>query len=334
MSKPLRILVSRTDAIGDVILSLPLAGILKADDPACYIGFMGKSYTQSIIECCSAVDCFVDVADFLKVDNRTIQKEWDVIIHVFPRKDIALKAKKAGIKLRIGTRNRLYHLFTCNKLVALSRRNSVLHEAQLNTKLLEPLGIRKAWKLDELSGLIHFDTISELSMKWKALLQPGKKHIILHPKSQGSAREWGLGNFSQLIRILPKNQYQVFISGTAKEREAMDPLFEAVGDQVTDLTGQMNLNEFIAFINACDALVAASTGPLHIAAALGKVAIGLYPPIRPMHPGRWAPIGPHAQALVLEKDCEDCRKAPQACTCIQSIGAIEVLSVLEAMERS
>ena len=310
-----------------------MAGIIKAHDPACYICFMGKGYTKSIIECCSSVDRFVDVEDFLKADGNSLQKEWDVIIHVFPRKDIAQKARKAGIKMRIGTRGRLYHLLTCNKLVALSRRNSALHESQLNTKLLGPLGIHKDWSLDELAGLTNFKIISELPSKWNTLLQPGKRHIILHPKSQGSAREWGLDNFIQLIRILPKDRYQVFISGTEKEREALGPLFAAVGDHVTDLTGQMNLDEFIAFINACDALVAASTGPLHIGAALGKVAVGLYPPIRPMNPGRWAPIGPHAKALVLEKDCEDCRKDPQSCSCIQSISAMEVVMVLDTMNK-
>ncbi|MBK7669733.1 MAG: hypothetical protein IPJ32_21845 [Sphingobacteriaceae bacterium] len=32
----------------------------------------------------------------------------------------------------------------------------------------------------------------------------------------------------------------------------------------------MTLKQFISFINNADALVAASTGPLHIASALGK----------------------------------------------------------------
>lgn len=38
-------------------------------------------------------------------------------------------------------------------------------------------------------------------------------------------------------------------------------------------------------------MVASGTGPLHLAAALGINAIGLFPTIRPIHPGRWQPIG-------------------------------------------
>ena len=324
MSHPRRILISRTDAIGDVVLTLPLAAILRRHFPDAVIGFLGKSYTRPVIECCSAIDRFADVDDFLQENVHTLRKEWDSIIHVFPRKDIARKALLAGIPQRIGTSGRLYHWLTCTKLLRLSRRHSDLHEAQLNTKLLVPFGITGDFTKEELGALYSFNKIQPLPAELSVLLLPGKRHIILHPKSQGSAREWGLDRFISLIRLLPKDKYQVFISGTAAEGDMLTPLFDAVGDSVTDITGRMNLGAFISFIAACDALVAASTGPLHIAAASGKAAIGLYPPIRPMHAGRWAPLGNNAIALSLQKDCSDCRSAIQDCVCIRSIAATEV----------
>jgi ADP-heptose:LPS heptosyltransferase len=60
---------------------------------------------------------------------------------------------------------------------------------------------------------------------------------------------------------------------------------------IQNAIGQFDLAQYISFIHACDALIAASTGPLHIAAALEKHAIGLYPPERPINPERWGPIG-------------------------------------------
>ena len=45
---------------------------------------------------------------------------------------------------------------------------------------------------------------------------------------------------------------------------------------IIDLTGKLSLQQYISFINAANGLVAASTGPLHIAAALNKKAIGLF----------------------------------------------------------
>jgi heptosyltransferase-3 len=87
----------------------------------------------------------------------------------------------------------------------------------------------------------------------------------------------------------------------------------------------LELPEFIAFIAAADGLVAGSTGPLHLAGALGRHALGLYPPIKPMHPGRWGPLGPHAEYLVFDRpDCQDCRAQPADCTCIKAIEAAAV----------
>lgn len=328
ITTPRRLLVSRTDAIGDVVLTLPLATLLRQRFPEAKIGFMGKQYTRAVIECCSAVDEFVDVDDFLKA--KRLASSWDAIIHVFPRQAIALHAWRAGIRLRIGTSSRPYHWMTCNKLVTLSRRHSPLHEAQLNAELLAPLGIEPPASQAAFGSLYAFDRLPPLPASFAALLQPGKRHIILHPKSQGSAREWGLAHFEELIRLLPATRYQFFISGTPADAVSLQPLLRTVGDRVTDITGKMDLRTFIAFIAACDALVAASTGPLHIAAALGKQTIGLYPSIRPMHAGRWGPLGPEAQALYYKADCQDCREEPEACYCIKRIEAAQVAELLAA----
>jgi ADP-heptose:LPS heptosyltransferase len=141
--------------------------------------------------------------------------------------------------------------------------------------------------------------------------------LVLHPKSRGSAREWGLENFSELIRLLPQDRFKVFISGTAAEGALMESLFRD-HPFITDLTGRLSLGELVAFLARVDGLVAASTGPLHLAAALGIHALGIYPPIRPMHPGRWSPVGRRAKFFVKNIDCAACRKTSD-CTCIRGI---------------
>jgi ADP-heptose:LPS heptosyltransferase len=70
--------------------------------------------------------------------------------------------------------------------------------------------------------------------------------------------------------------------------------FHLFHHQAVDLCGRLSLDEYITLISSSYALVAASTGPLHIAAACGIRAIGLYSPMRPIHPGRWKPIGKQA----------------------------------------
>ncbi|MBK7649485.1 MAG: hypothetical protein IPJ20_00350 [Flammeovirgaceae bacterium] len=69
--------------------------------------------------------------------------------------------------------------------------------------------------------------------------------------------------------------------------------------------------------------MACSTGVLHLAASLGVYTLGLYSPMRPIHPGRWMPVGRKATYLALRKDCNLCRKST-TCACIESISVDEV----------
>ena len=331
---PKTLLISRTDSIGDVVLTLPMAGALKKLFPDVKILFLGRTYTKDVVECSEYVDKFVnwDTIENLPDESKKIEKlkalKADAIIHVFPRPEIARLAKKAGIKIRIGTTGRVYHLSTCNYPVRFTRRRSELHEAQLNLKLLKPFGYNTISELNEISQYYGFSKIPTLEEKFNQLINPNRINLILHPKSKGSAREWGLDNFNELIKLLPDNRYQIFLSGTQAEGKLFREKLNLEQENVTDISGTMSLKQFIAFIAHCDGLIAASTGPLHIAAATGIVALGIFPPIKPMHPGRWAPIGDRAGFLVKETECNDCRKGG-SCHCMTDITSGQVKQKLE-----
>ena len=322
-------LISRTDAIGDVVLTLPVAGKLKQLFPDCRVVLIGRTYTAPVAAACPWVDDFLNLDDLVKKPQPAqvaALRAYDAaaILHVFPSTVLARLALKARIPIRIGTRNRWRHWLTCNRLVALSRRHSTLHEAQLNLQLLQPLGFAEILSPPEVARLVRLLPTEPLPASFRHLLdarEAGQLNLILHPRSRGSAREWGLDHFGQLARLLHEAGHRVFITGTAAEgAELADWLAQHAPFLAADLTGQLSLPQLLSFIAAADGLVAGSTGPLHLAAALGRHALGLYPPIRPMHPGRWAPLGAHAEFAVFHKpNCEDCRTQPAACTCIRAI---------------
>jgi heptosyltransferase-3 len=304
---PARLILSRTDSIGDVMLSLPMAFAIKRKFPNCELIFLGRTYTGPVIELCSAVDKFENYDQWEKrsADDRiTYLKslQADVFVHVFPKKEIAKLAKQAGIPMRIGTSHRAYHLLTASHRPSFTRRDSDLHEAQLNMELLLPIAVDEVPTLAEMGIEYMFpkETIQVQSEEHKALLSTGKINVVLHPKSKGSAVEWGLENFSALIHLLPPERCAVFITGTAAEGEMVIGKLPFELPHVHNMTGRMSLDELIQFIGGADTLVAASTGPLHIAAACGIQAIGLYADRRPIHPGRWAPIGPKAMAITYD----------------------------------
>lgn len=302
MRSPEHIILSRTDSIGDVMLTLPMAGLIKQRMPGTRITFIGRRYTLPVLRCCAHVDEAIALDDLREggaeaAVARLRALRADAFVHVFPQRELADWARRAGIAVRVGTSHRWWHWLTCNRRVAFSRRRSTLHEAQLNIRLLEPFGLGEPPPLDALSALSGFDPPAP-DETVRALLRPGLRQVILHPLSQGSAVEWGLDRFKELIRLLDPARHRVIVTGTKAEAERYRPMLDGAGAHVTDAGGLLSLQQLIALVGACDALVAASTGPLHIAAACGKRAIGLYSPQPPIHPGRWGPIGPDARALV------------------------------------
>ena len=308
-----------------------MTGILKKNFPSCKIFFLGKKYTKPVIDCCEHVDEFIDWDELSTRSEEEQIKfissiEAEAIVHVFPNRKIAALAKAAKIPERIGTSHRWFHWFTCNELPNIGRKRSGLHEAQLNIKLLASLNLKTTYGLNEVNSFYGFKNTKQVPPEILDLIDKQRKNVILHPRSRGSAREWGLGNFSRLIEKLPEDKFNIFISGTKEEGEMMKDLIKN-NSRVHDLTGKLTLPELIAFIDACDSFVAASTGPLHIAAALGKKTIGLYAPMRPIHPGRWAPVGKKASFLTLDRNCNACRRNNN-CKCIKKISASDVASRL------
>ncbi|MBA3664114.1 MAG: glycosyltransferase family 9 protein [Bacteroidetes bacterium] len=308
-----------------------MAGLIKKYFPKSKIIFLGRTYTKDVIALSEHVDEFLNYDELEKLDKKN-QKlllrevHADVIIHVFPKKRIAFLARSV-VPLRVGTTNRLYHWLTCNKLIRLSRKNSYLHESQLNLKLLDFLKINTEVPLKEIYNYYGFNKVPALDPVYTSLIDKNKFNVILHPKSKGSAKEWGLENFSKLIDLLNVQKYQVFISGTAEDGKLMQDFLHAF-PRVINLTGKLSLQQFIAFIAECDSLVAASTGPLHIAAALNKKAIGLFSTKRPIHPGRWMPLGKDAHYVVFDENCERCFNN-EDCDCIRKINPQQVVDLIE-----
>ncbi|MBX2841528.1 MAG: hypothetical protein KTR26_07135 [Flammeovirgaceae bacterium] len=294
-----KVIISRTDNLGDVILTLPLTGFLKLKYPELNILFIGKKYTESIINTSQNVDEFLDREEIIKTGKLP---DADAIIFVFPDKDLASIAKKSKIKTRIGTSHRLFHWLFCNKLINFSRKKSDLHEAQLNFKLFKGLNLETEVQQEDLAQFFNLKAKPLQNPEVEKLINPEKTNLILHPKSKGSAREWPMESYQNLVEHLPKDKFNFFISGTHDEglkiKAENNEIFGL--ENVIDITGKFSLEEFISFIDLTQGLIACSTGPLHIAAGLGKFALGIYPSNRPMHPGRWAPIG--EKATFIEAD--------------------------------
>ena len=313
MISPQHIIISRTDNIGDVVFTLPIATLLKQHYPNCIVSFLTRDYVQSIVTACFDVDHFISWDELKNLSSfegaaflKTLQA--DTLLHVFPNKKIAKLAKLANIKTRIGTSHRWYHWLTCNKRVNFSRKDSLLHEAQLNLKLLEPFAINTDITVDDLQFLLRLVKAYDISSVVGNLLVTEKFNLVLHPLTNGNTKEWSLEKFSALIQILPSEHFNIILTGMEKERGHLQSLLTAFPD-IKDAIGNLSLAEFMQLLSHAGGIVANSTGPLHIGAALGIHALGLYPTEKGKDEGRWGPLGKQTQ--VLSADDMDSISVPQ-----------------------
>lgn len=325
-----RVLICRTDNIGDVVLTLPLAGYLKQIHPALQIDFLVRAYAAPVVRQCRFVDNVRTLEDNDDLPRMFADGAYDTVIFAYPNRRLAKAARRARVANRVGTSHRLFHLLTCNRLAHFSRVRSPLHEAQLNFELLKPLGIHHVPTLAEIPALYGL-TAPRLA-EAEALAAHAPFNLIVHPKSNGNGREWPLARYQELARLLQLEAgVCLWVTGSAAEGELLAR--QAPGllalPNVRNLCGRFDLAGLMALIGVADCLVASGTGPLHMAAALGQPVIGLFPPIKPIDPARWGAVGSQARSLCAANTCATCTGV-EACTCMEAISAADVASAVMA----
>ena len=327
------VLISRTDSIGDVVLTLPICVWIKEKFPTAKIIFLGNTYTKPVIECLPQIDEILEWAEMEKMPEShkidlIVSKKIDVCIHVFPRKEIASLIKKAKIETRIGTSHRAFHLLSCNVRLGFSRKKSDFHESQLNFELLRPFGLHQLPTLEEIAAWMKSFKCKDVPLPENVqaeLAKPTKK-VILHTKSNGSAMEWPIEKYAIVANDLLERGFSVIFTGTEKDGVYIRT-FIPNHENCIDTTGKLTLDQLILLISKCDTLVACSTGPLHLAGILGLQTIGLYSNRRPIHPGRWKAIGENVQIIVDDENKEESKIKPSM-NSIEKIESSKVLALI------
>jgi len=322
------IIISRTDAIGDVCLTLPSIGWLKSTYPEWRVTLLVNAYAAPVAQACNWVD---SVAVLPAEMDTAALSYWlkdmhaDQIVHVFPNRKIAKASKLAGITKRSGVWGRIYHWFYCNEFVWMSRARSPMHEAQLNLLLL--------------SKLLKHDCPDAVSIRAQAVvwsgMKPAKKNlsdlskdIVLHPYSRGHGREWPTQYFAELAQLMVKSGWRPVVAGTAIDAIQFESHQHLFPPETNVMFGKESLADYLSRISESAGLVASSTGPLHIAAAMGKPSIGIYAPKARIDKRRWGAIGPATRNLQHGVNCQT-RGSNRDCQCMRQIKPAEVWDALQ-----
>lgn len=335
------VLIVRTDRIGDVVLTLPMLPVLRSHLPSCRITMLVRPYTSELIAGTAGLD---QILHYEERDGRKSlwqmlaelrSQKFDLVLVSHPRFRIALLLFLAGIPVRVGSGYRWYS-FLFNRKVFEHRKTAEKHEAEYNISLLRALGIEEqkvphvALPVPEEARRKALAELSDLG------ISAAGRFVVLHPGSGGSARDWSPERFGELAKRLSDQGVAVVVSGDRSEAALVYKVVQCSRGSAKALAGRLSLKELAAFLSLAGAFVSNSTGPLHIAAAVGTPVVALYPPIRECSPRRWGPLSDKKKVFTADNMlCPRCQGGPcQGNDCMDQITVDDVCSAVLGFLRS
>ncbi|MEW6516988.1 MAG: glycosyltransferase family 9 protein [candidate division FCPU426 bacterium] len=302
--QPRRWLVCRTDALGDSLLALPVAAAIKRLVPGSHVACLVSDYTREIFAGHPDVDevlayeaegAHAGRRGFRRLVELIASRKFDAGLLVFPDARVSWAVWRAGVRQRVGTGRRLWSwLYTTR--VPHSRAKAERHEADYNLDLLRALGLSPVLEPPRLSARPEDLAWAQADLRQRGL-EGGQRLVVIHPGGRGSSANWSLENYRQLAGLLLADpDTRVLVTGAGLEQERNAAVFAAAWV----LRETIRMPQLAALIARADAVVAGNTGPAHLAAALGRPVVALYPSAGVTGQVRWRPLGERVEVLGLD----------------------------------
>ena len=335
-----RILVTRTDRIGDVILSLPAIKAMRKAFPDAYIAVMVQPRIDDILKGNPNIDEVI-VYDKNKKHKGILKnlgfikglrsKKFDMVLNLHSTKRINLLCFLAGIPRRIGyARGKADFLLTDK--IEYTKKLGEKHEAEYSLDILRYLGINP--EFSNPSICVQQEDVEKAGEMLKSLgINNGEKFVILHAGASCKSKMWPLENFAKTGDMLIENlKIKVMINLAPGQVDLGEKVRGMMKNKPVFFCDPTTLGELAALFKKANLVISNDSGPAHIAAAVGCPVISIFGRSQlGLSPVRWRPLG--AKALAIHKDigCTEClaHDCKKGFLCLKSISAQEVFEKAE-----
>lgn len=334
---PKRVLITCPHNLGDLVAKIPALRLLKEHYPKCELWIMVRPYIMDLAKSLNLFDEVLDFESFFNRASEAIVKDLksfqiDTLVHLLSvaakqGPDVVAFANEAKIPYRIGNYKRSRATLFKTKNMGLTHNLRVdriikdKHEFEWNLLFLQFFGIDTSLSIDQMDP--YLNTSIEIQPTINQYLKPDRFNLIIHPGSNGNAKEWPEQSYIELIKSLDTNKFNILLTGSQSEAYR----FHKLGKQhVTNLMGKLSLKELLSLIEKSDGIIAASTGPLHLASLFSKKTLGLFAFQENIGPKVWAPVGKNAGYLQSSSVCSACTNKLTdfnhfLCKCMEKIDA-------------
>jgi len=341
-----KILITRTDRLGDLVLALPVVDLLHRIRPDWALHLLiapGLEAVTAAQQGIAGVHTWRDDWPQDKLQSLVAAlaaERFDAVLMLQYRRELALMLRRAGIGPLWGPRSRISSWFLLRHGRRQGRSRSGRHEMDLNLELGCALAGLSGQETPRAMADVRHPRLqldpaqAAWGRNWRDEEAAGAERVaFIHPGSGGSALDWGPERFAAVANQLSSRKgTRVFMTGAAADAHLVRAAAEHLDRKVGVLLERFTLGQFMSVLAAGDLLVAPSTGPLHLAAALGAATIGLFPPAPVMSSLRWGQRGPLAVQVSPEVVC------PQKRVCVREkcplFNCLEQISPAAVAERA
>jgi len=338
-----RILIIRTDRIGDVILSTPVIKSLRKKFPQAYIAMMVAPHAKDIVEGNPYLDEVI-IYDkdskhrswwrTFKFASRLNKKKFDLAMILHPTNRVHLLTYLAAIPQRIGYNRKLGFLLTYRKKHL--KQEGLKHEAEYNIDLLSEVGATA--DAGDLFMPMKQDSeqyVQELFRKEG--LSPTDKILAINPGASCPSKIWPAERFAQVAEKLAGiYNFKIIILSGSKEMCLANKivLHYGIKGKVINLAGKTSISQMASILKRCALFISNDSGPVHISSALGTPVISIFGRKQPgLSPQRWGPLGKLDKYLHKDVGCIQClaHNCRKEFSCLKAISVEDVVSAAESI---
>lgn len=309
-----KILITRTDRLGDVLLSTPVFKAVRDAYPKSHIAVMVRPYTRECVDGNPYID------EVLVYDKRGQHKSlfsslifalnlkkrsFDTAIILHPTNRANLVTFLAGIPERIGYNRKMGFFLT--KKIPHKKETGRKHELEYTLDIVKAMGIKP--KDTEIYMPIREDVQNRIDRTFSSCgILPKDKLVAMHPSSSCLSKKWNIERFAKVADTLIKeDKVKIILVGGPDGKIDAEKTKRYMKEPVIDFSGKTTIPDLAALLKKCSLFISNDSGPVHVAAAVGTPVISIFGRSDAgLGPIRWGPTGRYD--IILHKDigCTSC----------------------------